>query len=272
MLLPDHAAVLGYSEDGEFTPGEPARLLPPSCTWQPADPAGDLDSLMVLFATDLTIAEYTNGGEPSESEDIGGLTWSRYLDPVGGESVCLLMTELSATSFVTIVSSDFTHEEKACDAAKAAAPYVASQLPGGAPAPTPEPVEPSPLADVDACSLLTVEQAEELGRRGQGEPLERDSLLPPGCQWIAADGDRTQAMLVYVEPERAPRADDEEPEIIDVSGRQWKLYATDLALCHAVLEVTEESYVRVSVTAPDTGTACEGVRKAIPLVTENLPG
>src|SRR5699024_9610228 len=109
--------------------GKSNRYIPPSCRWEAADPLSDLSSLTVEFATDIPLAGYTDGEELMETFELGGLTWERYTLPFG-DSSCLLVTELSEMSFVSVVSRDWDQEENVCDAAKAAAPYIASQLPG----------------------------------------------------------------------------------------------------------------------------------------------
>ncbi|PRX47911.1 uncharacterized protein DUF3558 [Prauserella shujinwangii] len=128
LLTAEEVADLGLVGEGEFTPGEPGRLLPPVCTWSPEDTA-EQSSLTVSLATDLSVSEYVGGVEPAETAELGGRSWRRYLDPVGGESVCQLVTELSATSFVAVTSLDVTEEKKSCELAKRAAPYVAGHLP-----------------------------------------------------------------------------------------------------------------------------------------------
>ncbi|OQO90819.1 DUF3558 domain-containing protein [Saccharomonospora piscinae] len=275
LLTAEQASALKLAPEGEFTAGDPGRLMPALCVWTPANPDLGLDPLTVNFSVDIALAEYFAGAEPEWEKEIGGLRWARYLDPVGGEGLCNLATELSPSSFVTIVSGDFVEDEGACEQAEAAAPFVASHLPGGEPAPEIRPEPPSPLESVDPCSLLEAEQAEELDRRARGEFSEGDTTLPPRCVWVGADGDERDTTIVGVAAERAVPEPQSEPTTVSEGGRQWRLYRTDLpTLCRADLAVTETSYVSITVTQSDVDPdeVCGRVEDAIPFVTANLPG
>ncbi len=277
LLTPEQAAALDYEEKGEFTPGRPQQLVPPVCTWSPAHAGGNMDLLDVHFSVDIPLADYVAGTAPEWEKEIGGLTWARYLDPIGGESMCTIATELSPSSFVAVTSSDFTDESKSCEQAEAAAPFVASHLPGGAPAKI-EPEQPSPLESVDPCSLLTAGQAEELGRRGHGELLEPDDLLPARCSWIAADGDERNATIVGVETDRPvpvpEEQSDREPKNVEADGHEWVVYSADIpGLCLAHVAFTDKSYVNITVVEAEAemDEVCAKVEDTIPFVTENLP-
>lgn len=283
LLTPEESTALGLVEEGQFTPGEPSQLLPPSCTWAQADPMSDLDSLTAGFETAVPLVDYVDGVEPQRTLEIGGLEWGHYPDPLTGGSVCLLATELSETSFVVLSTSDFSDESKACAVAEAAAPYVSAHLPGGEPAPepTPEPEpEPSPLASVDACTLLKPEQAEQLGFSGAADPLdgsEQDGI-PPGCQWQDTDGERgVKALDLYAGDRPAqewPYADGQ-GEPVEAGGKTWTVFPGPGGIevnCQATLSFTETSSVMLtSGNLDDPAKACERVRAAIPLVTGNLP-
>ncbi len=277
LLTPEQATALDYEERGEFTPGRPQQLVPPVCTWRPAYSDQGMDLLDVYFSVDIPLTDYVNGAEPDWEKDFGGLTWAHYPDPIGGEAMCSIATELSPSSFVLIASSDFIDESKSCEQAEAAAPYVASNLPGGEPVEL-EPEQPSPLESVDPCSLLTAEQAEELGRRGHGEFLEPDDLLPARCNWIAADGDERNATIVGVETDRPvpvpEEQSDREPKDVEVDGHEWVVYSADIpGLCLAHVAFTDKSYVNITVVEAEAelDEVCAKVEDTIPFVTENLP-
>ncbi|MGW9308901.1 DUF3558 family protein [Saccharomonospora azurea] len=275
LLTPEEAAALDYEDEGAFTAGDPGQLLPSFCTWSPLYDDVGRDSLDVYFSVDIPLTDYMAGVAPEWEKEIGGLTWARYPSTVGGESLCSLVTELSPSSFVLIMSSDFADESQACEQAEEVAPFVSSHLPGGAPA-TIEPREPSPLESVDPCSLLTAEQAEELGRRGDGDFLEAQDSLPARCEWIAADGDRRNSTLVTVAPDR-PLPEfplDTEPKEVEEGDRTWLVYPASIpGLCQADLPVTDHSYVAITVVQGDVeeDELCAMVEDTIPFVTENLP-
>lgn len=272
LLSPEEADFLGLLEEGEFTPGEPSRLLPPTCTWAPADM--NSDSLTIGLATDLPLVEYVDGIEPSDTFEAGGIEWSRYLDPVGGESVCLLATELSQTSFVTVVSSDFAKTEAACEQAKAAAPYVSARLPGGESAPEPT-RPPSPIVGVDPCTLLTAEQTEELGLKPNGEPSDGRDPGAVDCSWQPATDPGLSSLIVTLYPEQSTFDGLEEPtESIEASGWTWRLYPqpSDIdTACVAELDVTEYSSATIFGGHDEPAKVCDSVLAAIPMVSAALP-
>ncbi|MBK1784382.1 DUF3558 family protein [Prauserella cavernicola] len=281
LLTPEDASALELVEQGEFTPGTPSQLMPPSCTFAQADDMSDLDSLTVAFESTFPLVDYVSGEQPVETKQFGGLDWEHYADPLTGGSVCLLAHELSDTSFVVLSSSDFSSEEAACEVAEAAAPYVSSHLPGGQPAPEPEPEpEPSALADLDPCTLLKPEQAEQIGFSGATTPLEEmpEYGTPPGCQWPDTDGEKgVKALDLYSGDRPAqewPYADGE-GEQVDVDGRTWTLFPAPADLevnCQATLSFTENSSVYLaSGNLDDPAKACDKLREVIPLVTGNLP-
>ncbi|WP_199430794.1 DUF3558 family protein [Qaidamihabitans albus] len=280
LLTPEEATHLELRPEGEFTPGEPANLLPPNCYWGPAETAEGVDSLTVSLATGMSVAEYVDGVEPVETGEFGGLTWSRYLDPVGGESMCLLVTELSETSFVAVSSMNVTEEAKACDLAKKGAPFVAGHLPGGAPAevPTSTAPEPSALASIDPCTLLTPEEAEQLGRSGSAKPLDGTGDGPPGCQWDDTDGDAGEKALDLYAGDR-PAEEwyyyEDEGEPLEVGGFTWKVQPGAggyESVCQAIMSFTDTSSVYItSGNLDDPAKMCDTLRAAIPLITAHLP-
>ncbi|NIJ14568.1 hypothetical protein FHU38_004969 [Saccharomonospora amisosensis] len=272
LLSPAEAEYLGLAKEGEFTPGEPSQLSPPSCTWMPVDP--DVDSLTIGLATDLPLVDYVDGVQPEETVEMGGLNWSRYLDPVGGESVCLLATELSETSFVTVVSSDFTTAEQACEVAKAAAPYVAARLPGGDPAPEAT-RPPSPLVDLDPCTLLTPEQTERLGLKPNGEPSDGGDEESVDCSWDPAVDPGASSLIITLYPSQGTLDSTDEPaEIIEASGWKWRLYPQPSGIktaCVAELDVTEHSSATIFGGHDERAKVCDTVMAAIPIVSAALP-
>ncbi|MEU3274060.1 DUF3558 family protein [Saccharomonospora sp. NPDC006951] len=282
LLSPEEATGLELVEEGEFTAGDPAQLMPPSCDWAPADPM-EGDSLNVSYEIEFTMAEYFDGDEPKETLEFGGLDWGHYEDALGGSSVCFLATELDNGSFVVVLSSDFGDESKACDLAKTAAPYVASHLPGGAPAPPPptkEEPEPSSLATADACTFLTPEEAEQLGFSGAPEPLEGlpDDGVPPGCQWDDTDGERgVKALDLYAgdRPESEWPYAEEATEQVKAGDFTWNITPGPGDIdtnCQATMTFTETSSVKLaSGNLDDAKKACDQVKAAIPLVTPHLP-
>jgi hypothetical protein len=134
LLNAAQAGSLGAGPKGVFQQADPARSLPPSCVWTPADPASTVSMLTVTWSEDMSLDTYLDGAQPGEKFQLGGFSWARYTSTFG-TSYCSLATEFADHSFVSLFSSNDQDESKSCDVAKAAAPLVASHLPGGAPAP-----------------------------------------------------------------------------------------------------------------------------------------
>ncbi|ASR35217.1 hypothetical protein BAY61_09700 [Prauserella marina] len=282
LLTGDETTALGMVAEGEFEAGRPEQLMPPTCTWPRIDIMDGIDSLTAGYAVGYSVVEYVDGEMPAESVELGGLTWERYLDAIGGESICMLVTEVDVTSFVVLISSDWLDESKACDIAKLSAPYVAAKLPGGQPAPplpSPEaPPAPSVLTTTDPCTLLTPEQTGELGLDATAEPqISSTDDIPDGCRWLDTDGEGgVHPMGVFA----GDRPADEWPftsepgEPVEADGRTWDLYpaAGDIATnCEAVLAFSDTASVKLVGGHEDEKKVCDVVKAAIPMVTANLP-
>jgi hypothetical protein len=190
-----------------------------------------------------------------------------------------------------VFSSDNTDESKSCDVAKAAAPLVASHLPGGAPAPSVLPTatasssvapEPSgPLVSVQPCSLLKPDQVAALTLDSRTDTLGKasDPQRPPGCEWHDTDGDRGQKSLdVYVAAARPAKQwplMDVAGEPFEAAGKKWTVFPSlgdSRVNCAATLSVTDTSSVAIiSGYLDDVTKICDLAKAAIPLVTANLP-
>ncbi|MFC4005079.1 DUF3558 family protein [Prauserella oleivorans] len=280
LLTEREAVSLGLVGKGEFRAGEPRNLIPPTCSWAAEDDR-ESSRLSAGYETSFSLADYMLGDSPLETLEFGGLKWGRYAS-VASDSVCLLATELDDTSFVVLVSSDLDDKAKACDLAKTAAPFVASHLPGGRPAPEPtiETPEPSPLASLDPCTLLRPEEAERLELRGIGDAVEEQPGLdlPPGCSWLDTDGQGGwRDLLVYAgdRPVEEWYFAETPGEPVEAGGRTWTLHPEPSDFpgdCIAALAFTERSSVVIShANADDPARGCEKVREAVPLITAHLP-
>ena len=190
----------------------------------------------------------------------------------------------SPTSFVTVDSSNDSEDTKSCDLAKAALPFIAVKLPGGAPAPpasAPASATPSgPLASVDPCKLLTPDQVTQLNMTGPGEVLGGgDTKLPPGCEWADTDGPQgVKALDVWVDPSTPANGWpglDVEGQPFPSAGKTWTVFPVAAGLpgnCSATLAVTDKSSVMLAGgNLTDSSKMCDPVKAAIPLVTGNLP-
>ncbi|WP_020668895.1 DUF3558 family protein [Amycolatopsis nigrescens] len=286
LLTPEQASALGVDAPPEFQKARPQQRLPPGCKWRPTDPEADTDDeLGVLYSTDQSLEEYQGGGaeQPIETVQLGGLTWERYLNLIG-ETYCGLYVKLSANSFVEVSSENSDDKTKSCDLAKAAAPQVASHLPGGAPAP-PLPskpkAQPSPLAAVEPCDLLKPEQLAELKLAPAGRKTGKGRSgtdTPPGCEWEPAADTGFVLFYVSVMPDRSAEDasyGETSTEQVDAGGRQWALFPGAGGAekhCAAVLAFGEKSSVKVT-SGHDTDVAqrCDQLKEALPLLSASLP-
>lgn len=278
LLTPEHATRIGLRPEGKFSPAEPKRLVPPNCYFGANEDSETGDSLTVTFSSKIGIDEYFDGVAPAETLQLGGLAWKRYPSVMGG-STCSIAVELGRKSFVSLMSSNYGDESKACAAAKAAAPLVASHLPGGDPAPPPPPPPaPSALEGVEPCELLKPEQISELGLIPEPEKTgrEADSDLPPGCQWNQTDGAKAQLYLsVSTDASAEELAYGEKPEReVEAGSRTWLLFEKPGGMertCMMILPVDERSAVKMNSGNDDHAKACEQLLVAAPMISENLP-
>lgn len=277
LLTAEEATATGLVTEGDFTPGEPSNLLPPTCYWALTDELAT-GLLSVSLGTEFSLEEYMNWREPMDSFEVGGLTWHRYPSLLTEDlSDCIIGTEFGPDKFVAMMNTDYENPSASCDLPKEAARYVAGHLPGGEPATIPPstPPPPTPLDEVDACSLLTPEQTEELTLAANGKVTSERT----GCEWRSTDGDGgVKAMVVYVEPEQAaerwPYAEEPGQRTITARGHTWNIYSpyaesdTD---CLATLSVTSTSSVVISGGDYDPAKSCAGVEAAVRMVAEKLP-
>ncbi|ASR36141.1 hypothetical protein BAY61_15275 [Prauserella marina] len=278
LLTAEEATAAGLVAEGDFTPGEPGNLLPPTCYWALTDELAT-GLLSVSLGTEFSLDQYMNWREPIDSFEVGGLTWHRYPDDAIAEDLsdCIIGTEFGHDKFVAMMNTDYENPSASCDLPKEAARYVSGHLPGGerATIPPSTPPPPTPLDGVDACSLLTPEQTGELSLSANGKVTSERT----GCEWRSTDGDDgVKAMVVYVEPEQAaerwPYAEEPGQRTITARGHTWNVYtpyAESDTDCLATLSVTSTSSVVISGGDYDPAKSCAGVEAAVRMITEKLP-
>ncbi|SFQ45131.1 Protein of unknown function [Amycolatopsis arida] len=127
LLTPAEAKGLGLAEQGTFSPGNEAQLIPPMCQWRPADPEADFDPVDVGISEDIAIEEYFASKPPVEQLELGGTSWGRY-ESVFGPTICNLAVKRGRLAFVVIAGGNTSDPTKACDVPKAVAPLVAARL------------------------------------------------------------------------------------------------------------------------------------------------
>lgn len=287
LLTQEHADALGLKLPGVETKGDKARLVPSMCLVSQRGDSPRGVSLSVTRSIDIPLSEYAAGAPPGEKFGIGGFTWTRYAS-ILGPTACSLSTELGPSSFVEISSEAQTGagEAKACDLALAAAPAIASRLPGGEPNPKitappgqKKPEAAGPLLGVDPCSLLKPDEAAKLAI-GAGTPIEQSEMVDPedkGCEWKDSDGEQGQRPLTVALYLATAVADvpglEGTAEEVDLAGRKWTVRTdTRTKYCAAVLPITSSSAVNLSTGHwDDEKKACDLLRAALPTVSAALP-
>ncbi|WP_414936347.1 DUF3558 family protein [Amycolatopsis sp. cmx-11-51] len=287
LLTQEHATALGVAYPGAERPARPEQKVPAVCRFKKSDDVRKASNLEVSLSKDLSLNDYMSGAQPGEKFGIGGFTWTRYAT-ILGKTYCSLSTELTSDTFVEIASeSPDRTEGNACDLAKAAAPAVASKLPGGqqdpqitAP-PGQKPAEPGgPLVTTDPCAMLKPEQTAQLRLGAAGEPMK--STSDPnvvGCEWADTDGDKGEkAFDLWFYPakpmDEVPTLITQgEPQDFDSGDRKWKLYTeSGSKLCAAGLSITATSTVAIIAgNLDDPAKACEVIKAAVPMLNGTLP-
>ncbi|RSN37062.1 DUF3558 domain-containing protein [Amycolatopsis sp. WAC 04169] len=196
-------------------------------------------SLSITQSADIPLNDFHAGALPGEKFGIGGFTWTRYASPLG---------------------------PTACDLALAAAPAIASKLPGGEP--NPKIVPPPGQKKPDEAAKLAI---------APGTPVDPANLANPedkGCEWKDSDGDKGQRPLnVTLFLATAVAGLQGTPEETDLGGRKWTVRSdTATKYCTAATPISATSTVKVSSGHWDDETkACDLLRAALPTVSAALP-
>ncbi|TVT06658.1 DUF3558 domain-containing protein [Amycolatopsis bartoniae] len=151
---------------------------------------------------------------------------------------------------------------------------------GGTAQPDPARVTVTPQASTDPCSLLTSDEAEELGLQVPGVPREAEpaSRIPPSCNWSSTnpDSELDGSLQVFLSTDLNVReyyssAPDGQEEF---GGVTWDHYPSVIgdSMCDYAVTLAQLSFVTVSSqNFGDTTKACDTARAAAPLVAKHLP-
>ncbi|GAB2980600.1 DUF3558 domain-containing protein [Amycolatopsis acidiphila] len=147
--------------------------------------------------------------------------------------------------------------------------------------PDPRRVTVAPRASTDPCSLLTSDEAVQLGLAAPGmpQPEDKTALVPPSCEWNSTDPESEQdnSLQVYYATDLnvreyfsdAPTAQEQ------LGGVTWDNYPSVLgaSLCNLAVTLSDRSFI--ALTSPNFGDpthSCDTARKAAPLVAKRIPG
>ena len=151
---------------------------------------------------------------------------------------------------------------------------------GGTAQPDPARVTVAPQASTDPCSLLTNDEAEELGLQVPGVPraAEPASRIPQSCDWASTNPDSQLdgSLQVFFSTDLNVReyyshAPDRQE---DFGGVTWDHYPSVIgdSMCDYAVTLAELSFVTVSSqNFSDTTRSCDTARAAAPVVAKRLP-
>ncbi|WP_236790142.1 DUF3558 family protein [Amycolatopsis sp. GM8] len=150
----------------------------------------------------------------------------------------------------------------------------------GMPQPDPRRVTVAPTASTDPCSLLTSDEAVQLGLQAPGTPRPEDksARVPPSCEWrstnpISEFDDELQISYATDLNVReyfsdAPTAQEQ------LGGLTWDNYPGVFgdSMCNLAVTLSDRSFIALaSQNMTDEAKACDTARKAAPIVAKRIP-
>ncbi|WP_083921507.1 DUF3558 family protein [Actinopolyspora halophila] len=130
----------------------------------------------------------------------------------------------------------------------------------------------TPLANLEPCSTLTEQQKKQLDITESGKISRYDEQT---CVWMSGGNDFDISVYEDMPLEKIDFSDSEEKQNTQVNGREALLVKGNTASsCSLAFAVTDSSSVSVNSMADtpgDTATACDLVKKAAPMVEQNIP-
>lgn len=147
--------------------------------------------------------------------------------------------------------------------------------------PDPQRVTVAPTASTDACSLLTSDEAVQLGLTAPGRPKPADlgARVPASCEWTSADPDSALdgSLQIFYSTDLNVREYFSDPPTSqeELGGVTWDNYPSVLAdsLCNLAVTVSDLSFIALtSQNFGESGKSCDTARKAALLVAKRIPG
>ncbi|GAB3294485.1 DUF3558 domain-containing protein [Parasphingorhabdus pacifica] len=128
-----------------------------------------------------------------------------------------------------------------------------------------------PAADVDPCTMVTPDEAGQLGAEGAGEA--KDVAGAATCRWRVDDG-RLSIAFHHDKALSDLNATGGQVESNSIAGRKAKVIRdlTGSGSCSVAFSVSDSTSLTVDgITTTDTETACQLAEQAAPLVAAKLP-
>ncbi|WP_235022496.1 DUF3558 family protein [Amycolatopsis alkalitolerans] len=151
----------------------------------------------------------------------------------------------------------------------------------GVPQPDPRRVTVTPAFSTDPCSLLTSDEAVQLGLRVPGTPKPEDkgALVPPSCEWRSSNpvSDLDGSLQIFYATDlnvreyfsSAPSGQER------LGGVTWDDYPSVLgdSMCNLAVTLSDLAFIALTSQNFVDGTkSCDAVRKAAPVVAKRIPG
>lgn len=138
----------------------------------------------------------------------------------------------------------------------------------------------APQASTDPCSLLTNDEAAQLGLQGPGtpNPAQPQYRTPPSCTWSSANPDASyDGSLQAFYSKDMPIAEYYSTSSTgqeQLGGVTWTKYPSAIGdfMCDLAVALSANSFVALSSqNLADTSHACDIAEKAAPVVAQHLP-
>lgn len=145
--------------------------------------------------------------------------------------------------------------------------------------PDPQRVTVTPAASTDPCSLLTSDEAVQVGLIAPGKPKPADlgARVPASCEWASADpdSDLDGSLQIFYSTDLNVREyfSDAPTGQEQLGGVTWDNYPSVLgdSMCNLAVSLSDLSFVALtSQNFAENAKSCDTARKAAPAVAANL--
>lgn len=149
----------------------------------------------------------------------------------------------------------------------------------GTPQPAPGRVTVAPAASTDPCTLLTTDEAAELGL-GPGTPIpaQPKQRVPPGCDWRPLDPEASldDSLQAYYGTDQTMEEYFAAQPVGEkqLGGITWQHYSSIMGdwLCNLAVKLGETEFVVVAgQNLGDETKSCAVAERAAPIVARHLP-
>ncbi|AIJ20310.1 MULTISPECIES: DUF3558 family protein [Amycolatopsis] len=149
----------------------------------------------------------------------------------------------------------------------------------GTPQPAPGRITVAPVSSTDPCTLLTTDEAAELGLGpGTPKPAQPSYRVPPGCEWRSLDPDASldDSLQAYYGTDQTMEEYFAAQPLGEkqIGGITWQHYSSIMGdwLCNLAVKLGEMEFVVLSgQNLLDPSKSCVVAERAAPIVAAHLP-